>query len=279
MINSSYKYGLKPDRKDLRDFIYKPLITRLPKRVDLRPQFPAVYDQGRLGSCVANAGVGLREYLEVASGIGPPPLQYYPFSPMEALECLNYLNNLRSWFEKKYVPLSRLFLYWHIRNLEGTVNEDSGASLDDCMKVMKNTGICPEADFPYDITKFTEPPTEKANHDAAGFKISSYFRVPDLDHLKAALAEGNPVIFGFYVYESFESETVARTGVCPKPQKNDHLLGGHAVVAVGYEDTLLGGKLIVRNSWGPSWGKQGYFTMAYDVFKILAMDMWIGLLE
>lgn len=276
MINSLYKYGLRPDRKDPRDFIYKPAITKLPKNVDLRPQFPMVYDQGQLGSCTANAGVGLREYMEIVSIMGSIP--HNP-SQMERKVRLDYINQLRSVFEKKYVPLSRLFLYWHTRNLEGTVDEDSGASLDDCMKVMKNIGICPEVDFPYDITKFKEPPGEQANNHAPAYKISSYYRISDFEHLKAALADGHPVIFGFYVYESFESEAVAKTGVCPKPKKGEQLLGGHAVVAVGYEDTLWGGHVIIRNSWGPSWGKQGYFTMAYDVFKQLVMDMWTGLIE
>ncbi|HBF37189.1 MAG TPA: hypothetical protein DDW50_07695, partial [Firmicutes bacterium] len=158
MITSQYKYGLKPDRQDPRDYIYKPAIAKVPKRVDLRPHFPAVYDQGQLGSCTANAGVGLREYLEIISAMGATA--QCSLSQMEPKECLEYISNLRRVFDQKYVPLSRLFLYWHTRSIEGTVDEDSGASLDDCMKVMKNIGICPEVDFPYDIGKFKDPPSE-----------------------------------------------------------------------------------------------------------------------
>jgi C1A family cysteine protease len=275
MIISKYKYGLKPDRKDLRDFIYKPTLSKLPKQVDLRSQFPAVYDQGQLGSCTANACVGLLEYLEITAKMGS--FQVETLSEVSPSECLEYLYNLGRIFEKDFVALSRLFLYWQTRNLEGTVDEDAGATLMDCMKVMQKIGVCPEVDFPYDITKFKVPPSKQANADAQVHKISAYFRVSDLDHLKAALAEGHPVIFGFYVYESFESEKVAKTGVCPKPKKGEQLLGGHAVVAVGYQDGILGGKVLIRNSWGALWGQQGYFTMSYDVFNQLVMDQWIGL--
>lgn len=129
-----YKYGLKKDSRDLRDFVYYSKTVKdlagLPVTVDLRDKMSPVVDQGQLGSCTANAIVsGLREHLEISSG--------------QAL-----------------VRLSRMFLYYEERNLEGTVNQDAGASLRDGMKVLNQMGVCPEVDDPYDISKFTEPPIE-----------------------------------------------------------------------------------------------------------------------
>jgi C1A family cysteine protease len=114
-----------------------------------------IVDQGELGSCTANAIVsGLREYLELKEG-------------------------------KELTPLSRLFLYWHERDVEGTVNEDSGAYIRDGMKALTDIGVAPETDFPYDVSKFTLKPSDQAEKDAANFKITSYHRVTDLNGLRS----------------------------------------------------------------------------------------------
>ena len=88
------------------------------------------------------------------------------------------------------------------------------------------------------------------------------------------MAGGYPFEFGFTVYESFESQEVAQTGVVPMPQQTEKVLGGHAVMAVGYDDAQQ--RIIVRNSWGTSWGQQGYFTMpyAYLTNHQLSSDFW-----
>jgi C1A family cysteine protease len=95
-----------------------------------------------------------------------------------------------------------------------------------------------------------------------------------LHQIQGCLASGYPVVFGFSVYESFETQEVARSGVVPLPKKGEKQLGGHAVLAVGYDDTAQ--SFIVRNSWGPSWGQDGYFTMpyAYVTSGQLASDFW-----
>ena len=248
------KYLLKKDSEDLRDYSYRSIIfkkaTDLPKSVDLRSKMSPVVDQGELGSCTANAIVsGLREYLEIITG-------------------------------QSLVRLSRLFLYYQERKLENTVNEDSGAEIRDGMKVLNQIGVCPESDDPYDIRNFKQAPSAKAVTNAAQYEITEYHRILDLNGLKAALAEGLPVVFGFKVYESFESATVAKTGQVPAPKKGEQYLGGHAVLAVGYVDQeKSGGNVIVRNSWGNTWGDQGYFYMSYTVFKKLLMDMWTGHVE
>lgn len=223
-------------------------MANLPKEVDLRVKMPPVVDQGELGSCTANAIVsGLRDYL---------------------------LKNSKA----DYLSLSRLFLYWHERQLDGTVNEDSGATLRDGMKVLNKIGVCPEKDYPYDVNKFTQQPSQQAELDAGTYKIQQYQRVLALPVLKAVLAEGIPVVIGIKVYESFESPDVARTGMIPVPNKSrERFLGGHAMCAVGYKDNT--NLVVVRNSWGDKWGDKGYCYMPYRLFNYfggVVMDMWSG---
>jgi len=245
-------YNLKPDTKDLRDKIFmstqfKPK-TALPRVVDLRSGCSGIVDQGELGSCTANAiASGLREYWENRAG--------------------------------KHTPLSRLWLYWNERTFEGTVNEDSGAYIRDGMKVLQKMGCAPEIDWPYDITKFRQTPPEKSSTDAGQYIIAEYHRVTDLTALKSALAVDFPVVIGIKVYESFESDQVARTGIVPLPKRGEQFLGGHAVLAVGYKDDvkLKGqGVVICRNSWGEGWGDKGYFYLPYRYFVSYVTDMWTG---
>ena len=245
-------YKLKPDTEDLRDKVFKSTqfktIAVLPKLIDLRSGCSRVVDQGELGSCTANAiASGLREYWENLSG--------------------------------KLTFLSRLWLYWEERNIEGTVNEDSGAYIRDGMKVLQKMGCAPEIDWPYNVMKFTQTPPVKATTNALQFKITEYHRVTNLTLLKTALAEGYPAVIGINVYESFESDQVAKTGIVPLPKRGEQLLGGHAVLAVGYKDDakIKGqGVVICRNSWGESWGDEGYFYLPYSYFAHYVTDMWTG---
>jgi C1A family cysteine protease len=169
---------------------------------------------------------------------------------------------------------------WHERELEGRVDEDSGAYIRDGMKVLQKQGVCPEGDFPYVITHFRDQPSPTAESDASRYTISDYHRIPDLDALKAALAEGLPVVIGMAVYESFESPEVAQTGKVPVPKKTrERILGGHALLAVGYQNRgVSSGAVIVRNSWGEQWGDQGYCYIPYIMFRDpdCIMDMWTG---
>ena len=81
-------------------------------------------------------------------------------------------------------------------------------------------------------------------------------------------------MFGFTVYEAFESQQVAQTGVLNMPQPGERSMGGHAVMAAGYDDAQK--RFIVRNSWGTGWGQNGYFTMPYDYLtsRNLSDDFW-----
>jgi len=243
---SSKWYGWLPDLPDHRDFMYAavaPRIARLPKKVDLRSKCSPVENQGQLGSCTANALVGALEFLELKEGT--------PF-----------------------VDLSRLFVYYNERVIEGTVGQDSGAFLRDGIKSLAKQGVCPEKEWPYRITVFRQKPTPVCYADAKKHEITSYHRINATDEMRICLAEGFPFVFGFTVYSSFESATVATSGVLNMPAKSERVVGGHAVMAAGYNDAQQ--RFIVRNSWGADWGQHGYFTMPYEYLgsRNLSDDFW-----
>lgn len=231
------RYGWIPDIPDPRDFMYaapSTVLRTLPASVDLRPGCPPVYDQGQLGSCTANAIGGAFEFEQ------------------EKL-------HLEEW-----VP-SRLFIYYNERAIEGTVNQDSGARIRDGIKSVVSQGVPPETDWPYstELTLVTEKPPATAYADALKNKVIAYQRLmQNMSQMKGCLAEGYPFVFGFTVYESFESTEVAQTGVVPMPNpSSEQQIGGHAVMAVGYDDAQQ--RFIIRNSWGADWGLKGYCTMPY----------------
>jgi C1A family cysteine protease len=241
------RYGWVPDLPDARDFMYaapERVLASLPTSVDLRPDCPPVYDQGQLGTCTANAIGAAFEFQQRKE-------QLADFMP------------------------SRLFIYYNERTIEGTVDQDSGAMIRDGIKSVHKLGVCDEKIWDYDITRFTEQPPADAYAQAMDHQATVYRRVlPVLHQMQGCLASGTPFVFGFSVYESFESREVARTGVVPLPPRGERLLGGHAVLAVGYDDALQ--RFIVRNSWGTDWGMDGHCTMPYGYLTdpSLARDFW-----
>lgn len=240
------RYGWMPDVPDQRDYLLSAVMrvpAKLPTSVDLRRSCSPVEDQGELGSCTANALAGALEYLERKDKV--------PFE-----------------------DFSRLFIYYNERAIEHSVNSDSGAMIRDGIKTLAKEGVCSEAMWPYAISKFKNKPSSSCYKDALNHQITSYHRILTLDEMRACLAEGFPFVFGFTVYESFESQQVAKTGLVNMPKKGERSLGGHAVMAVGYNDTKK--RFIVRNSWGTDWGVKGYFTMpyAYVADRNLSDDFW-----
>ena len=241
-------YGWIPDLPDKRDITYRSIFKvprKLPARMDLRGGCSAVEDQGRIGSCTANALVGLLEYLERQAIPSQLP-----------------------------VDLSRLFLYYNARVIIDEAKNDSGAYLRDGIKSLAKQGICPEAIWPYNIAQFTSKPSPACYASARKHLIGSYQRLYGLDEMRACLADGYPFVFGFTVYEGFESEKVRKTGVLNLPKSSESQKGGHAVCAVGYDDKTK--RFLVRNSWGKGWGQQGYFTMPYAYLddRNLSDDFW-----
>jgi C1A family cysteine protease len=240
-----HRYGWRPDKPDRRDRrLVRRLNVALPPYVDLTPLMPPVYDQGELGSCTGNAIAGAIEYARKKQGLAD------------------------------FVP-SRLFIYYNERDIEGTVSSDAGAEIRDGVKSVVSLGACGETDWPYDISQFTAKPSDQCYAAAKTDLVTRYARVDQtLDGLRDCLAAGFPVVFGFTVYESFESGAVASSGIVPMPGTDESVLGGHAVVMVGYDDDRQ--TFIVRNSWGPGWGRAGYFLMpyAYPTGGDLASDFW-----
>lgn len=242
------RFGWIPDLPDHRDHLYAAppdVLEVLPSSVDLRDRCPkTVYDQGHLGSCTANAIAGAFEFDLLRQGLAD------------------------------FMP-SRLFIYYNERAREGTIPVDSGAMIRDGIKSVVNLGVCDETEWPYDIARFADEPSAQCYTDARGNRAAGYQRVPRvLNQLKGCLAHGYPIVFGFRVYESFQSREVARTGEVPMPGPDEPALGGHAVLAVGYDDAT--GRFLVRNSWGLDWGNGGYFTLpyAYLTDRGLSSDFW-----
>lgn len=238
--------GWIPDLPDHRDFLYaniRPSGVRLPKSVDLRPSMSPVEDQGQLGSCTANALAGALEFLEIKEG-------------------------------QSLLDLSRLFIYYNERAIEHSVSSDSGAMLRDGIKTLSTLGVCSEKKWPYVPKTFTKKPSAACYAEAKKHTVRTYHRIVGLAEMRACLAEGFPFVFGFSVYERFESAAVAKSGVLSMPKSGERQLGGHAVCAVGYDDKAK--RLLVRNSWGEGWGMKGYFTMPYDyvVNSNLSDDFW-----
>jgi len=237
------KYGWQPDIPDKRDLLYRAIrpVIRLPEKVDFSSQCSAVEEQGQLGSCTAQSLAGNLEFLDKK-------------------------------IDAAYTDVSRLFIYYNERLLMGSIDYDSGASLRVGIKTLKNDGACAELIWPYVISRFDRQPPKKCYVEAKGHRISSYHRISGLKEMLICLAEGYPFVFGFTVYKSFESRTVAATGIVHMPKKGDSPIGGHAVMAVGYNQYKK--RFLVRNSWGEKWGLEGYFTMPFEYLETLAADFW-----
>lgn len=208
----------------------------LPDHVDNRQWCPPVYNQGQLGACTAfSMTKGLREYMQRKNG-------------------------------EANTELSAMWMYYEERKHMGEqyITQDSGANMSDGMWVLENEGASPDNFCPYVPNAFTDKPRQSAYDHAAAWKTHKTVELADFDSVKTALSEGKPVVFGFTVYLRFQF--IGKDGKMSMPWKFEPAMGGHAVMAVGYDDASQ--SLIVRNSWGPEWGDKGYFYMPYK----FAMD-------
>lgn len=249
-----YYLGAKPDTPDRRDHrkVYSQAEIPSSPNVDLRQYVDHVYDQGQLASCTANAlcgayGLDLKKQSQTLLG------DYY------------------------YFDSSRLFLYYNTREYEGTAYYDSGASIRDTVKALNRQGVCTESDWPYDVRKFDEKPPKRCYDAAKGNTLCKYERLgQDIDQLRACLKDNCPFVFGFKMYNSFTSES---NGEIPMPTNSERAhdpvgIRRHAVMAVGYDDRRR--RIVILNSWGSSWGDNGYFYMPYHFImdRGMCFDFW-----
>jgi C1A family cysteine protease len=241
---TQHHYGYIPDLKDKRDHRFQILEGQvLPQQVDLRTFCPPVEDQGQLGSCTS-------------------------FATGAAIRVARKVQGLQDFVT------SHLFLYYNSR-AKNQKSVDAGATIRGAIQAAGQYGDCPEPEWPYDINKFASKPPTQAYQDALKDRAISYLRVSQsVTQMKACLAQGFPIVIGFTVYDSFESNEVAKTGMVPMPSQNESVLGGHAILVVGYRDSDQ--KWIFRNSWSDQWGDKGYgyFDYKYLVDRDLASDFW-----
>ena len=232
---------------------HKPLAVRFPGRAAIPPSADLsswcgpVKDQGDLGACTAFAGSGNREYLARK-------------------------------FEGRTPIFSPKFLYYQERALDGSLNEgDCGSTGHSSVYVMNQTGICLESSDAYDPATFQDAPTPAELSEAGANKAGAYhlLSVPAAD-LKSCIASGYPALVGFTVYDSFESDATAQSGVMPVPNKaTEQVLGGHEVLFIGFDDSKQA--FMVRNSWGTAWGQGGNFWFPYQCAgdSDVLTDAWI----
>jgi C1A family cysteine protease len=241
-MTSKHVYNRKPDTLDgtEQNFGVEHHImsaSALPSMYDLRTVskcVPAILDQGQIGDCLGNETSNAMRF------------------------CLAKENN------PVFQP-SRLMLYYFGRMMDKSpLNQDTGMSYTGCFKGVQKYGVCSENNWGYDVTKFAiQPPAPALTAGISHIKGFGYLQVPqDIMHIKQAIVSGFPVLIGIAVYSSFESDSVAKTGIVPMPNvKNEQCLGGHSVQIWGYNDATQ--SFILSNSWGTGWGQQGYFTLSY----------------
>ena len=236
--------NLRPQATDNADYIYQPVGTYLRPVVDLRTWASPVDDQYDLGSCTANAVVNAYELM---------------------------VNQQRP---ELSAELSRLFVYYNVRQLDGTVEQDSGAYVRDGLKAVKTYGICTEALWPYRIDQFTVRPTEECYRDAESRKIVNYQKIKSVGDILDALNNNRPVVFGITIFDPFLDLNSANA-IVVEPLTNKELQdqGGHAMCMVGYD--LAKELFLAKNSYGDQWGNRGYCWIPFDYMREYGYDMWV----
>jgi hypothetical protein len=244
------KFGWRPDLPDFRDNHYSDKLMHkvgvsAPIDVDLRPLLPPVYDQGPTSSCGENAGGFAFVYAHHAQGL-----------PV-------------------FMP-SRLFMYYNVRSMEGTVRQaDAGSEIRDVIKTMVDQGVPDETLWPFQLNRVLAKPPQEVYDAALKHKALTYSRVPVAEkNVCSVVSHKLPVIIGVTLYESFMSDAVAKTGIVPMPQTTEKVIGGHAMAIVGM--SLKDRMFIVRNSWSSLWGDSGYCHMPFDYVlnPNLSDDFW-----
>lgn len=268
-----YGLGYLPELTDIRDFTVSDVkeelpatlkfdpkaVSELPKKVDNSRYCSPVHDQGSQGSCTGQSAVSLFEYMEKRAG-------------------------------GRHVDGSRSFVYFNSRlHAKLNTNNDTGSYIRSTIKAVIMDGIAEESKFPYNQKDWKTKPSEEIYRNALNFKGVKYVRLDDgngnlVEKIKTFINQGYAVNFGFSVYQCIDDVT-AKVPVLPFPSKGEKQLGGHAVIAVGYDDnapsknkrdgnTTTGG-FYCQNSWSTAWGNKGFFYIPYKYFEAgLALDVW-----
>lgn len=251
------------DKIGLPDFLKK--VATLPAKASIETWQPPVKDQGAQGSCTAHGGTELREFLY---------RKYFQYEKSKA-----------TYPDPNAVILSPSFVYYIERQIEGTLSQgDCGAQVRTSMQVIDQFGAPLLTQEPYDQDDFSTAPTTAQTQDALSFKGGAYHRLTSSTDIKNCILSGYPVVIGFTVYDSFESDAFAANGLMPMPNTNtEQILGGHEVMGgLAYDDTkqcpfAKPGAVLMQNSWGTSWGIAGRFWMPYDFLNNSAFvsDIWM----
>jgi C1A family cysteine protease len=257
MTRHDMRLGYHPDVLDPRDHIYRDHLTAPPPppSASLVPNCPPIWNQQTLGCCTGEGSARALAIVRAKAGL-------------------------------PYMEPSVLFIYFNERSLEGTVDSDAGAMVRDGVKTLHKLGVPPSSAWPFDVSKFKEKPSADAYAQATPHRALTYQRIVETTMagreraIKTALAAGWPVVFGFTVMSSFESDEVARTGIVPDPQPGEQVLGGHCVVFTGYNDAPfsdVGDQPFFDNSWSESFGRGGRFTMSWHqaTNPKTASDYWV----
>ena len=243
-----FKFGCNPQSEDKRDLLYVKVSAPIEfGPIDLRSQCPPIRNQGNLGACSAFGSTTLFDFVRKK-------------------------NKLQNWLP------SPLFTYYSTRKLTGQEANDSGACVRDALKSTVKDGVAMERVWPYKVAKFAENPPQEVWDDAEKHQTLKYLsiNINDKNSFLSCLNEGYPFIFGIRLYSSFSSATVFFTGRVPIPNtQTEQLLGGHCMMAVGYEKTEDGKELlIVQNSWGENWGQRGFCYIPMEYFMSEGFDLW-----
>lgn len=235
-------FTLKPSSADKRDYLYGRTNVALRPSVDLREWDSIVEDQLDLGSCVGNAITNCYE-LETN--------RLYPES---------------------FKQLSRLFVYYNGRLLNGMTEYDEGVDIRDAIKGAAHFGICTEELWPYNISMFDDKPTPECYRDASYRVIPKYERLNSLGDMLDAINSNYPVVAGMYLYENFlyldkDNYTVKN------PEYDEMNIGTHAMAIVGYD--LAEKYVIAKNSFGTDWGLNGYCYIPFDYIDNQCFEQWI----
>ena len=235
-------FTLKPSKSDNRDYKYSAKNVQLRPSVDLREWDSIVENQLDLGSCVGNAITNCYE-LQVN--------RLYPDS---------------------FKQLSRLFVYYNGRLLEGTSLYDDGVEIRDAIKGIAHFGICAEELWPYSIGMFNVRPTPECYRDGSYRVAPKYERLNSLTDMLSAVNNNHPVVAGFSTYEGFlyldkDNYVVAN------PTYNEKSIGSHAMAIVGYDLEMK--HVIAKNSFGTDWGLNGYCHIPFDYVQSQCFEQWI----